>query len=233
VLFRTRMPGAALACLRSACMPECSAVNHMPLFPRAAGRSHRHEYRKLVTALARRAERIGAPDPEGAAQEAVERSLAHPLSRAAVEYYFSDPLDQEHQPPGWSLLQLLGWLHGVLRFVVREELARTRREVAPAEMPDVIDPAGTPLEYVINAELHGIVQEALSTLNADHRSALLLRLQGERYVDIAQRLGVNENTVATWIRRGSKALVEYIQQRMSGAPASGPFLRNVAGASHG
>src|SRR5205814_6100684 len=82
------------------------------------------DYRKLVNALALRAARMGSRDPEGAAQEAVRRSLANSQSRPPLEYYF-------HESPGalvpaWTLLQLLGWLHGVLRLVVREEHARAR-----------------------------------------------------------------------------------------------------------
>ena len=190
-------------------------------------------YGKLIRALAGRAARIGASDPEGAAQEAVKRSLAHPVSRQAVEYYFPDRPDEAGAPPGWSLLQLLGWLHGVLRFVVLEERARTRREVVTGEMPDLADRAPTALDELIDADLQRIVQEALLTLNAEHRSALLLRLDGTKYVEIAERLGVNENTVATWVRRGSRTLVEQVQRRIGAGPARDRLLRSVAGASHG
>jgi hypothetical protein len=200
--------------------------------PGAVRSSPADGYRKLVTALASRAARIGARDPESAAQEAVKRSLAHPLSRAAVEYHFHDAPEPCGPPPEWSLLQLLGWLHGVLRFVVLEEHARSRREVVTGEMPEPMDTAATPLDGLIDAELHAIVQDGLRTLSADHRSALLLRLHGTKYGEIAARLGVNENTVATWIRRGSRTLVDHVRRRMAGAvPARDE--RKIAGASHG
>jgi len=205
----------------------------MPTVSRSGGQIPTDAYRKLVTALAKRAARIGARDPEGAAQEAIKRSLVHPASRAAVEYYFREQPPDEGDGPEWSLLQLLGWLHGVLRFVVLEERSRARREVPAAEIHEPADPARTPLEHLMEAEMRGIVQEALSTLNADHRSALVLRLEGTKYTDIANRLGVNENTVATWVRRGSRALVEQIQHRLNGKAASDAFARTAAGISHG
>jgi len=190
-----------------------------------------------MIALAARAARIGAHDPESAAQEAIKRSLLNPLSRPAVEYYFRDQSSAGEQPaPEWSLLQLLGWLHGVLRFVVLEERARSRREILTGEdeMPDVVDPADDPLQRAIDAELREIVDEALSTLSVDVRAAVRLRLDGTKYGEIARRLGVNENTVATWLRRGSLELVERTKRRMSASADERLMVRaKVAGASHG
>jgi RNA polymerase sigma factor (sigma-70 family) len=208
----------------------------MSVVPFSAAPPVASEYRKLMTALAARAARIGAGDPEAAAQEAVKRSLANPLSRPAVEYYFRDQPLEGHADPSWSLLQLLGWLHGVLRFVVLEERARKGREILTGddELPEIPDPGGDPLQHLLDAELREIVHEALSTLSVDHRSALLLRLEGTKYVEIAQRLGVNENTVATWIRRASRTLVEHVQRRMNVVSDSSLVLRRkVASASHG
>jgi len=184
----------------------------MPELVRSAARSTAADYRTLVGALAKRAARIGAGDPEGAAQEAVKRSLAHPVSRAAVEYYFDDVPPSTFSAPGWTLLQLLGWLHGVLRLVVLEELVRTRRELPADTLPERPDPASGPLDQVIDAELHGIVQDALATLSADHRSALLLRLEGIKYIDIARRLGVSRTPVReTLFRLEREGLVRIVE----------------------
>ena len=174
------------------------------------------DYRRLVTALARRAARFGSADPECAAQEAIKRSLASAVSREALEYYFHDAGGAP--PPEWSLLQLLGWLHGVLRFVVREERARARfhREAPAADGAlDVADPRPDQLTSVIDAQLHALVRECLKQLSADYRTALLLRWNGEKYSDIAARLGVNENTVATWLRRGVQELTELVRDRLN------------------
>jgi len=168
--------------------------------------------------LAARALRLGSRDPESAAQEAVQRSLANVSARPALEYYFNEGLSLDPVVPAWNLLQLLGWLHGVLRFVVWEERARasTRRET-PAlaeDLFDLADPAPSQLDQVIATQLSDMVQRCLSTLDEDYRATLRLRLNGASYAEIAARLGVNEKTVATWIRRGTLELVRQVRQRM-------------------
>src|SRR5215472_4923027 len=88
-------------------------------------------YQRLLSMLAARARSRGSRDPEAAAQEAVKRSLQHPQSRPAIEYYFSGELAQDATPPEWSLDQVFAWLHAVLHYVVREECNRVgfHREV--------------------------------------------------------------------------------------------------------
>jgi RNA polymerase sigma factor (sigma-70 family) len=178
-------------------------------------------YRKLVSVLSARAARMGSADAEGAAQEALKRSLANPKSRAAVDYFFhADP--PAAQPPEWPLDQLLAWLHGVLRFVVREERARLRfRREVPAdgiEASWVRDEAPDPLEQLIDRQQQSIVRECLDELGDDYRTVLMLRIAGVKYADIAVRLGVSENTVATWIRRGTLAATERIRARLDARP---------------
>ena len=194
-----------------------------------------HQYRKVIGALALRAARMGSRDPEAAAQEAIRRSLANAASRAAVEYYFHD--EPPSELPEWSLLQFLGWLHGVLRFVVWEERARasTQRETAAAfeDLLDVPDRSPSQLDAVIDTQLREIVHECVMTLSDDRRAALLLRLQGAKYDEIARRLGTNENTVATWLRRSVQDLVLRVQAHMDdrrSTGVSGP--RDVAKVSH-
>ena len=180
---------------------------------------------------------MGSRDPEAAAQEAIRRSLAHASSRSAVDYYFRDPLPANVEPPAWTLAQLLGWLHGVLRFVVWEDRARasTQRETS-ASIDELLEfPARGPsqLDVVIDAELRAIVHECLTRLGDDRRKALLLRLQGVKYQDIARRLGMNEKTVATWLRRGTLELIQHVRDRMDGRPGvSPPPSRDVVGVSH-
>jgi RNA polymerase sigma factor (sigma-70 family) len=176
------------------------------------------EYRKLVTALASRARRMGSRDAEGAAQEALKRSLANPASRAAVDYYFQEHLPAGLGAPDWPLDQLFAWLHGVLRFVVLEESARLshRREVlaVDGDTLDRCDPAPDQLELMIDDEQQTIVRECLSELGEDYRRVLSLRAQGLKYAEIASRCGVNENTVATWLRRGTRAVAQQVRERM-------------------
>jgi RNA polymerase sigma factor (sigma-70 family) len=190
--------------------------------PVVAVRDAPSEYRKLVAVLVSRAWRLGSRDAEAAAQESLRRSLAHPLSRAAVEYYFRERPPAGVDAPEWSLEQLLAWLHGVLRFVVREESGRVshRREIqaADGETPDVRDPSPDILDQLIEEEQRTLVRECVSTLASDYRRVLTMRAHGLKYSEIAVRLGVNENTVATWVRRATRTVAEQVRDRMRRQP---------------
>jgi RNA polymerase sigma-70 factor (ECF subfamily) len=162
---------------------------------------------------------MGSKDAENAAHETLRRSFEHPLSRDALEYYIHEPSPSASQP-GWSLAQLLAWLHGVLRHVVQEERnarASSRREglAVDGHVPDVRDASSDQLEVLIDDQLRTIVRECLSTLSQDFRSVLMLRYwEGLKYSEIAERLDMNERTVATWLRRGTQALSRLVLHRM-------------------
>ena len=188
-------------------------------FPQpVAVRDATNEYRKLVAALAARAARLGSRDPESAAQEALKRSLANVVSRAAVEYYFHERPPASVTVPTWPLDQLLAWLHGVLRFVVSEERARVsysrEMQVADLNTLESRDGSSDQLTVLIEDQLQTIVRECLSSLDEDYRTVLVLRTMGLKYTEIAARLGVSENTVATWVRRGTRAVAQQIRERL-------------------
>jgi RNA polymerase sigma factor (sigma-70 family) len=181
------------------------------------------DYRRLLNALGSRARRMGSRDPESAAQEALKRSLENALSQSAVEYYFSEELPPGAAPPAWPLDQLMAWLHGVLHFVVLEEHNRTsnRRELSgwtrgadARNRLDPPDPAPDQLDALIQKELQQIVVDCLPALDADYRRVLKMRANGLKYGDIAERLGVSENTVATWVSRGIRTLAQSVRRRM-------------------
>jgi RNA polymerase sigma factor (sigma-70 family) len=181
------------------------------------------DYRRLLNALQSRARRMGSRDPESAAQEALKRSLENPLSQPAVEYYFSDELAPGAEPPAWPLDQLMAWLHGVLHFVVLEEhnRASSRRESSgwpggtdAQSSLDPPDPSPDQLGALIQRELQQIVLDCLPALDADYRRVLKMRANGLKYGDIAERLGVSENTVATWVSRGIRTLAQSVRRRM-------------------
>ena len=177
-----------------------------------------NEYRRLLSTLASRARWLGSRDPESAAQESLKRSLDNPESRAAVEYYFGQEPPAGLKPPEWPLDRLFAWLHAVLYYVVREEQNRAahRREVgqdAENHRLDPPDPAPDPLDLLIQKELHGIVEECFPTLDREYREVLSMRVHGMKYGEIARRLGVNENTVATWISRGIRDLAQRVRRR--------------------
>jgi RNA polymerase sigma factor (sigma-70 family) len=187
------------------------------------------EYRRLLSTLASRARYLGSRDPESAAQESLKRSLDNAESRQAVEYYFSQDPPAGMEPPGWPLDRLFAWLHAVLHYVVREEQSRASRrhevgQLAENGRPDWADPAPNPLDTLIQKELQGIVVECLPTLDREYRDVLNMRVHGLKYEEIALRLGVNENTVATWISRGIRELAQRVRKRTA------PFTRPPRGA---
>jgi RNA polymerase sigma factor (sigma-70 family) len=173
------------------------------------------DYRRLASVLASRASRLGSRDPESAAQEALRRSLDNRKSQPAVAYYFGEE-SPAGAVPEWPLDQLLAWLHGVLRYVVREERSRVgfRREASAISIPEPADDSPDMLDRMIERETRAIVADCFSALDRNHREVLELRIGGLRYVEIARRLGVNENTVATWVSRGTRELGRRIRKRM-------------------
>jgi len=175
------------------------------------------DYRRLACALATRAARLGSRDPEAASQEALRRALENPKSRPAVEYYLGEELAAEAAPE-WPLQQLLAWLHGVLLNVVREEQARAgfRREVASTPSSEPADAAPNMLEELVARETRAIVSDCFAKMDGDYRKVLELRMDGLKYGEIAQRLGVNENTVATRVSRGVRELGRRIRARIGG-----------------
>ncbi len=192
------------------------------MIPTAGGRSARDpvcDYRRLASVLASRARRLGSRDPESAAQEALRRSLENAKSQAAIEYYFDGEAPGAIPPPDWPLDQLLAWLHGVLQNVVREERDRLgfRRELSAFPVADPADASPGALDALVERETRVVVAECFATLDRDYRDVLTLRLEGLKYGEIARRLGVNENTVATWVSRGIRELGRRIRKRMGGA----------------
>jgi|SRR5581483_332719 len=177
-----------------------------------------NDYRRLASALASRAARLGSRDPESAAQEALRRSLENSKSQPAVAYYFGEE-SSAAPAPEWPLDQLLAWLHGVLQYVVREEQSRVgfRREISAISISEPADASPDALDGMIQQETRAIVADCFAALDHDHRDVLRLRMDGLKYGEIARRMGVNENTVATRVSRGIRELSRRIHKRMSGS----------------
>lgn len=175
------------------------------------------DYRRLASALASRAARLGSRDPESAAQEALRRSLENRKSQPAVAYYFGEE-SAAGAAPEWPLDQLLAWLHGVLQYVVREERSRVgfRREVPAISISESADTSPDALDGMIQRETRAIVADCFAALDRGQRDVLTLRMDGLKYGEIARRMGVNENTVATWVSRGIRELGRRIRKRMDG-----------------
>ncbi len=185
--------------------------------PKPPARDAASEYRRLLATLAAKARWLGSRDPESAAQETLTRSIENPASHLAVEYYFGQDPPDALNVPDWPLDHLLAWLHAVLRYVVREERSRAafhREAPASESYLDPADPATDPLEAMIEQELRAIVVNCFPKLDREQRQVLTMRVDGLKYGEIASRLGVNENTVATWISRGIRELGRHVRQRL-------------------
>src|SRR5262249_25290105 len=81
------------------------------------------------------------------------------------------------------------------------------------------------LDRLIDDQQQRIVRECLAELTDDYRTVLTLRMEGLKYADIAARLGVNENTVATWVRRGTRAAIGRIRARLDGGVSPSGAVR--------
>jgi len=182
------------------------------------------DYRRLLNTLASRAHRLGSRDPEAAAQEAFKRSWENSISQPALEYYFRQSIPADEAASQWSLDQLLAWLHVVLRYVVSEErnCVAYRLEVSlddrvrPGDQYRASEPAHSgadQLQLVMQREHDAILGECFPKLDSRYRSVLRMRGAGMKYDEIAHRLGLKENTVATWISRGIRDLAQCVQRR--------------------
>jgi len=109
--------------------------------------------------------------------------------------------------PGLSISSWCG--HAVLRNIIREERGRAGFQ---REMPDDGDgfPASGPdaLARLIEKEGQRIFRDCFENLSVDYRTVLTLRARGLKYSETAGRMGINQNTVATWISRATRRLGE-------------------------
>ncbi len=200
--------------------------------PKPPARDAANEYRRLVATLAAKARWLGSRDPEGAAQETLARSVANSASHGAIEYYFSENPPDGLTIPDWPLDHLMAWLHAVLRYVVREERSRAsflREAPACDGHQDPADPAAGPLEAMIEQELRAIVVDCFPKLEREQRRVLIMRVDGLKYGEIASRLGVKENTVATWVSRGIRELGAPGSEAHGGGAMSGRIDGYVLG----
>jgi RNA polymerase sigma factor (sigma-70 family) len=109
----------------------------------------------------------------------------------------------ERPPPDHSFAR--AWLFKVATNVVLEtERARSRRirllAAAPARVP-VADPPPTPYELVESDEQRRLVTEALASLSAKERTALLMREEGFSHREIAEAVGTTTGSVGTLVAR--------------------------------
>ena len=78
---------------------------------------------------------------------------------------------------------------------------------------DPADPAPDALDALIEKELQGIMVDCFPMLDREYQTVLRMRVDGLTYGQIALRLGVNENTIATWVSRGIRELALCVRRR--------------------
>jgi RNA polymerase sigma-70 factor, ECF subfamily len=101
------------------------------------------------------------------------------------------------------------WLYRICLNAVHDQ--RTKRPTAPLD--EVAEPVDPRDEFVAH-ELSGALQQALATLEEEHRSAVVLYdVLGCSYAEIAELTGVAEGTVKSRIFRGRKRLAELLGTR--------------------
>lgn len=122
--------------------------------------------------------------------------------------------------------EVQAWLLTIARRQIARYLEKGRRDRALAERVGIhvphIDP-GEIEEVERRAglrELRAALVPELARLSADQREALRLRVVEERpYEEIADRLGVSEQTVRARVSRGLRTLQDALTRQQEGEPA--------------
>jgi RNA polymerase sigma-70 factor (ECF subfamily) len=109
---------------------------------------------------------------------------------------------------------LRGWVFRVAHNISVNELKR-RKYVAVSKPeqwsefnPSSADPAPTPEDLLLRKEKMARIHIAMSTLSEQQKECLYFRVEGFRYREIAEILGVTISTVAESLRRAIKKLTK-------------------------
>jgi RNA polymerase sigma-70 factor (ECF subfamily) len=129
----------------------------------------------------------------------------------------------------------VGWLFSIARHIGFHHLDRQGKspraipvhaEDASGEELDIVGsiPASgpDPLGMVLQQERVDVIREALQGLPARVQDCLRARLvDGLKYSEIGEQLGISENTVAVHVHRGLKNLKTNLKRFFGGAPSIG------------
>ena len=112
-----------------------------------------------------------------------------------------------------------GWLFNVARYSAtnyrREEARRRRREAEAAMMNPVIQ------SKELQADVAGVLDDALAALRAREREAVVLRFYGDKSLkEVGGALGISEDAAAQRLSRGLRHLREWLERRGRGAVAT-------------
>lgn len=163
--------------------------------PRATARPETHAaeieaaYREHAVALVRHA--LALTREPAAAEDLVHEAF----SRLAVEIAMGRPPDNAR-----------AWLH---RVVANLATSRGRRmSVADRHLPILVDrtEAPSPEDAVLDAEIGGMLRDALAILPASDRRAVVLAAEGYRGPEIAAVIGRTEGATRTLLCRARSRL---------------------------
>ncbi|WP_354697307.1 sigma-70 family RNA polymerase sigma factor [Paraconexibacter sp. AEG42_29] len=169
--------------------------------------------------------RLYADHARGVLRFCARRTFDAETAVDLVAEVFALAFEQRRTFRGSVEAERVGWLYGIARNVVgthhrrgdvhRRAVARLgveRRELRPEEFERIEELAGL-------AELRARVAAAMTTLPADQREAVRLRVVDELdYPEVAQRTGVSEQTVRARVSRGLRALERQLD---TGPPSTG------------
>jgi RNA polymerase sigma-70 factor (ECF subfamily) len=107
---------------------------------------------------------------------------------------------------------LRGWVYRVAHNLAIDRCKRQRR-LSTRSLQEwtelcelLIDEALNPEELLIGKERIAVVNRAIGTLSHRQRQCLFLRMEGFRYREIGERLGMKVSTVAASLRRAKEKL---------------------------
>lgn len=145
----------------------------------------------------------------GSASSADVEDGAHEALRRALE-------GRERLRPGEPVGP---WVTGIARHVALDQRrARQRRreeggEIGGSLLEEACDPAPSPESTIDARQRAGQLADALRGLPDGARSAVIaFHIEGLGYQAIAARLGVPLGTVATWVARGRKQIIEAMRE---------------------
>lgn len=128
---------------------------------------------------------------------------------AAAEVFLKMPRALISYDPS---LPFLPWLLSVASHHCVDRLRRRKWEPPLSAATDAtasvsLEPETSPLSWLLESEQKRRLREQIAQLPEHYRSPLVLRYYGEmKYNEIAKRLGMGRNSVATAIFRGKKEL---------------------------
>lgn len=98
----------------------------------------------------------------------------------------------------------------------RQEVALEEEDSASRPwLESISDPARDPYELALNEERHQLIESSLREINADFRTAVILRdLEDLSYEEIAEVLQISLGTVKSRILRGRESLRRVIASQM-------------------